>query len=1751
MATKIFFSADSYTTGGELWVTDGSPGNVQLVKDIWPGGWPDLFNSNFPPSFLVPDIGRLFFIATEPTGTSLWVSDGTETGTIRVADIAPGDTNRALYGEYPAPVLANGKLYFAAQDGADFKLWVTDGTPSGTNIVSGSNMPVSIVVAGSTVFATYHTYASSGGNLTATDVVSGLTTDLLIGHDARGAIAVDTKVFFIGQDPVTRIDELWVSDGSVTGTKILATGVDAQSLTSAGGKLFFRGVTSSLGRELWVSDGTVSGTNLIKDIYPGSLSSAQSFEPSSICAVGSKLFFSATSDVAGTELWVTDGSASGTYMVKDIANGPFSESYPRDFYAAGSKLYFSAWDPTNGRSLWVSDGTSDGTVLIKDLDEGSQTRDLPSNFQLVTQAVGDKLFFSAKTSAEGAELWVTDGTASGTHLVSDIFTGPGSSAPYGLKAVGGQLYFSATDPDHGYELWVTDGTASGTRLAADVSPGAASSYPGYLTVVNDPVLPGPPTAGDDYILGSDSPDTIDGLSGADTIVGFASNDCLIGSGGDDVLDGGAGLDSLYGGLGSDSLSGGVDADYLEDTNFGADTLLGGGGNDSLFAFHSLPGSTILLDGGDDDDSIGAWGTYAQAVLKGGAGQDSFDVEATGVMTSLLVDGGTGNDYLAVNMNGGAATLLGGDNNDTVRFYYSSGAVDIDGGEGNDVINMELSSTTGKVAGGTGNDALNFAQGGAGTADGGTGDDTFDINSSTIGQLLAGSGADTITLSGSSSVAGIDLGADLVVDRVVVNALTGSTTISNFTAGPAGDVLDLGTYISGLFPAWDGNVNPWGSSGFLRLVQNGSDTQIQVDRDGAAGGSFNFSTLVTLQGVTAASLDVANIPSRGYLVSSNSQGGNNILLFEAGALPIGAGTSGIDNVVFDGVGTVTLPATIENITLTGVAPSGATGNSSDNVLTGNSGDNTLYAQDGNDTVIAGQGNDSLVAGGGQGDDQYDGGLGIDVIAFRSTTLGVLVNLSTGTAIGPEIGNDTITGVENVIGGDGADTIIGDWQGNRLEGGLGSDFINGGAGADTLVGGAGNDTYVVSDPGDKIIELSGEGKDSVQSSLTITLGANIENLTLTGADSINGTGNSLDNVLVGNGAANRLTGNDGADTLDGGLGADTLIGGLGNDTFVVDDAGDAVFESAGEGIDTIFSSITKTLGSTVENLVLTGVLGINGTGNASDNVLTGNEAGNALNGAGGNDTLDGAGGNDVLIGGTGADSLSGGTGTDTASYATAATGVFASLAAPNLNTGDALGDSYLSIENLLGSGQVDTLVGDVNANRLDGGVGADSLVGGGGDDVYVVDNSGDRVLESSAAGGLDTVIASVQVTLSGNVENLTLVQGFSINGTGNGLDNLITGNDQANVLNGLVGNDTLVGGVGNDQLIGGAGADSLVGGSGTLDLASYSTSTLAGGLVANLADALQNTGDALGDRYSGVEGLIGSGFADTLTGDGGSNRLSGGAGNDVIDGGVGADTMLGGAGDDTFTVDNASDGVFENAGEGLDTVFSSVKYTLSANVENLVLTGSAGINANGNALGNVITGNDTANALNGLDGADTLNGAGGNDVLIGGVGADLLDGGPGTDTASYATALTGVTVNLAAMGLNTGDAQGDQYISIEKVLGSGQGDQLTGDANANNFNGGGGADTLDGGLGNDTLAGGTGGDLFVFASGYGKDAITDFVAADDTVQLTGLSGVFADGAAAYTASVQIGNDVVLTLDAANSLTFKNILKSALSAADFSVT
>lgn len=252
---------------------------------------------------------------------------------------------------------------------------------------------------------------------------------------------------------------------------------------------------------------------------------------------------------------------------------------------------------------------------------------------------------------------------------------------------------------------------------------------------------------------------------------------------------------------------------------------------------------------------------------------------------------------------------------------------------------------------------------------------------------------------------------------------------------------------------------------------------------------------------------------------------------------------------------------------------------------------------------------------------------------------------------------------IVGTSGNDTLNGTAGNDLIQGLAGNDLLDGKAGGDTLEGGAGNDTYLIDNVDDVVTENSGAGTDTVKSTLSYTLGSTLENLTLTGSDKINGTGNNTVNTLTGNETDNQLSGlngNDnlygrgggdtllggsGADMLDGGTGADSMAGGSENDTYIVDNANDKVVELSGAGTDTLKASVTiGNLAANVENLTLTGSSALNAGGNTLANTLTGNGAANILLGGGGNDRLLGNGGNDILDGGTGKDTMTGGAGAD---------------------------------------------------------------------------------------------------------------------------------------------------------------------------------------------------------------------------------------------------------------------------------------------------------------------------------------------------------------------------------------------------------------------------------------------------------------------------------------------------------------------------
>jgi trimeric autotransporter adhesin len=760
------------------------------------------------------------------------------------------------------------------------------------------------------------------------------------------------------------------------------------------------------------------------------------------------------------------------------------------------------------------------------------------------------------------------------------------------------------------------------------------------------------------------------------------------------------------------------------------------------------------------------------------------------------------------------------------------------------------------------------------------------------------------------------------------------------------------------------------------------------------------------------------------------------------------------------------------------------------LTGGAGVDMLYGGDGNDTLDGGAGADQMV--GGAGNDTYT----VDNVADTVTELDAegtdLVKSSVNYTLSAHVENLTLTGASSLVGTGndlantlqangsssalyglaGNDKLLGSTGADALFGGEGNDTLDGGAGADQMVGGTGNDAYVVDNLADTVVELEAEGTDTVKASVNFTLAANVENLTLTGTAALTATGNDLANVLVGNSAANTLTGYAGNDTLDGGAGADQLIGGLGNDTYVVDDAGDVIVELDAEGTDLVKASMSYTLGANVENLTLVGDTALMGTGNELDNVIVANAANNTLYGLGGNDKLSGSSGADQLFGGDGNDTLDGGLGADTLTGGLGndtyviddANDILVEMAGEGTDTVQSTIDFMLAaeFENLTllgtvstGSGNsgANTLIGNAAANalygfagndKLDGKAGADTLVGGLGDDTYIVDNSADIIVELLNE-GTDTVQAAANFVLPEHVENLTLT-GIGLTGTGNSAANLLSGKVGSNdTLYGLAGNDTLRGYGGADTLVGGAGDDTyqlLAAGDGAqvviVEAAGEGIDSVTTIEDYQLADHLENAtlaSNATGNR------LNGNSLDNVLTGNSAANLLYGGAGNDTLNGLIGADLLYGGAGDDLYMVDNALDAIGEDASNGIDTVQSTVSYTLQDNVENLTLLATGTTNGFGNASANALTGNSKNNVLYGYAGADVIDGGVGNDTLDGGADADLLFGGDGVDL-------------------------------------------------------------LAGSAGNDVINSGTGADILLFNRGHGSDTVIGTNLREDVLSLSGI-------------------------------------------------
>jgi ELWxxDGT repeat protein len=492
----------------EIWETDGTTAGTRRLTRICGNRSPAC-----RPGLLAPDapvaVGDhyLFGLSEETYGFELWTAD--TSGPRLVRDIQRNAGSSRLRstpfpfpGEPPArDVAALGQRFvFSARTtpGGPASLWASDGTAAGT-----------------------------------TEIGPGVASP-------NGLVTIGDRVFLRGSSlpfPHLNGNGLWATDGTAAGTVSLAPGLELFSLPGGGkGLALINAFDIEVGREVWASDGTPGGTGLLKDIntqrvpplFPGDYLEPGSSDPAFFAPFGPSVLFSADDGLHGREPWITDGTAAGTRLLLDlnpVSAGPGGDanplsSNPGPFVLSGGRAYFAAADLTSGRELWATDGTPAGTVRARDLRPGpasSNPRDLAavgSNLFLLADggasdalwmvtpageaqrvrllgnrrrasslvAAGNRLFFVVDGPATGPELWTSDGTQRGTHMVREIRQGGLGSYPQELTAINGLLLFAADDGVHGQEPWVSDGTAAGTHLLADLAPGLDASGPANFTL---------------------------------------------------------------------------------------------------------------------------------------------------------------------------------------------------------------------------------------------------------------------------------------------------------------------------------------------------------------------------------------------------------------------------------------------------------------------------------------------------------------------------------------------------------------------------------------------------------------------------------------------------------------------------------------------------------------------------------------------------------------------------------------------------------------------------------------------------------------------------------------------------------------------------------------------------------------------------------------------------------------------------------------------------------------------------------------------------------------------------------------------------------------------------------------------------------------------------------------------------------------------------------------------------------------------
>jgi Ca2+-binding RTX toxin-like protein len=1219
-----------------------------------------------------------------------------------------------------------------------------------------------------------------------------------------------------------------------------------------------------------------------------------------------------------------------------------------------------------------------------------------------------------------------------------------------------------------------------------------------------------PSGGNDSIVGGDGFDVLaySGNPTSGVSVNLATRTASDGDGGTDAF---TGIEAVLTGYSNDTVIGdsGFNAIVL---GAGADYADAAGGTDVVsYRFGSSPGAvaytynesgngrlfsgvTIDLAAGRATDYGGSVDTILNFEYASGSSMhdsilgSSGDNELEGSEGNDTINGGAGNDTI---WKGAGNDLLMGDaGNDLYRVDAATGRVIIDDASGNDTVDFGgeagreiFTSDISSVAGieafdlvGSGN-ILHLTAARAISASGtglfrvfGGGADRIIFDDT--GWVRTGSSGGFDTLSNSAGNATVIASTGLASSDIgsVIDAGDGNDTI---IAGNGADTIDGGNG-SDIIAGFGGNDSILGGTGDDSINGgNGDDTVLRSHgNDLIQGGNGN---------------DDLSGAGRSRLFGGD---GNDILkveLVEAGTL---MGDGGDD----------TLIGTPISLIAMGGAFSMAGGEGNDSVtlgasymtaqVTGGNGDDVLSVGAGVETVDGGAGNDTIIAHNtpvtfSDGADSYMGGNGIDLLSYEgltNATQGVTVNLAASVTSG-SLGNDSLSGIENVLTGAGNDSVLGNGVANILSGGNGDDTLVGGAGADTVLGGLGNDLIQGGNGNARL--AGGDGADTLVAGggNETLLGGGGDDLYLMAAsadaDPIIDDASGNDTVSLVGGGVNEISAIAVPGELDGitGIEAFDLAGtgsrlgltrtavialsdtdvlrvyGSGNDSLVFEDTGwnrgatadgFVTFTNGSATVLAVESLVSVVAVPTTGNDALTGT-----SGNDVIDLLAGNDSYLGLDG---NDAILGNDGNDTIYGGNGADSIAGGNDNDV---------IFGEAGSDTIDAGAGTSDSIrynqtggeaitATITSSGGNTGINTATVSTATQGTDSIQGFEALIGSINGDLITVTTAATRNVNLFLFGGAgnDTIIDNYlqngvfadyntsSANLTGGI-SVDLTSGIATDGFG-GIDSLVG----ITAVNGTSFADTMLGSASNDRFRGWQGNDLMDGRGGTSDMADYAANAASQAVSVNLATGSANDGLGGTDTLISIEQVRGGAGDDRLIGDSNNNTFRGNGGNDTIDG-------AGGTGD-------------------------AVEYGFA--------TAAVSVNL---ATGQAQDGQGGIDSLVGIENvygsayADTLIGGNGNDYLRGDAGKDTLDGGAGTaDVAQYANATTGITANMVTGIVQDGQGGTDSLAGIEQIWGSGFNDSMLGGNGADFFVGSTGADTFDGGLGVDAV------NYFIYTTNFGS-------------------------------------------------------------------